>query len=184
MGRRKLFNREQVLAKALPVFWQNGYAHTTVQDLEAATGVNKSGLYGEFSGKEDLFLASLQYYMAHRGGAERLSRLPLGWDNVQSFLELALTRPDGQRGCFVVNSLREVAVLPAQAATLLNASRARLTALLEHNLAAETTRLPTAALADLALTFYTGLSLEQNVAISSEAGQARIASMMTLLRAA
>ncbi|MFL6709657.1 MAG: TetR/AcrR family transcriptional regulator [Massilia sp.] len=184
MGRRKLFNRDQVLDKALPVFWQNGYAHTTVQDLELATGVNKSGLYGEFSGKEDLFLSSLLYYMANRGGAERLLREPLGWDNVQSFLELSLTRPYGQRGCFVVNSLREVAVLPAQAANLLNHSRERLTELLELNLAAATTRLPPAALAALALTFYTGLSMEQNVATTSEAGQERIASFMALLRAA
>lgn len=184
MGRKKLFNREQVLDKALPVFWRNGYAHTTVQDLEVATGVNKSGLYGEFSGKEDLFLASLQYYMAHRGGAERLSRLPLGWDNVQSFLELSLTRPYEQRGCFVVNSLREVAVLPEQAATLLAASRARLTNLLEQNLAAVGTATPPAVLAALVLTFYTGLSMEQNVATSVEDGEARVATFMGMLRAA
>jgi TetR/AcrR family transcriptional regulator, copper-responsive repressor len=184
MGRKKLFNREQVLARAMPVFWRNGYAHTTVQDLEAATGVNKSGLYGEFSGKEDLFLASLQYYMAHRGGAERLSRQPLGWDNVQHFLELGLTRPDEQRGCFVVNSLREVAVLPGEAASLLTASRARLTALLEQNLAAEKTLLAPPALALLVLTFYTGLCMEQNVAATVEEGAARIAAIMAVLRAA
>src|SRR5271169_6172522 len=34
MGRRKLFTREDVLNKAIPVFWKHGLAETSVQDLE------------------------------------------------------------------------------------------------------------------------------------------------------
>ena len=48
MGRPKGFSREEVLEKAMPVFWRHGFADTTVQELERATGVNKSGLYTEF----------------------------------------------------------------------------------------------------------------------------------------
>src|SRR6266436_9724149 len=48
MGRRKLFTREDVLNKTIPVFWKHGLAETSVQDLERATGVRKSGLYAEF----------------------------------------------------------------------------------------------------------------------------------------
>jgi hypothetical protein len=47
MGRPKQFNREGVLDRAIPVFWKHGFANTTVQHLEEATGVNKSGLYSE-----------------------------------------------------------------------------------------------------------------------------------------
>ena len=36
----------------VPVFWKHGYADTSVQELERATGVTKSGLYAEFAGKE------------------------------------------------------------------------------------------------------------------------------------
>src|ERR1700722_13886914 len=36
MGRRKLFTREDVLDKAIPVFWKHGLAETSVQDLEQA----------------------------------------------------------------------------------------------------------------------------------------------------
>src|SRR5437660_6090131 len=43
MGRRKLFTREDVLNKTIPVFWKHGLAETSVQDLERATGVRKSG---------------------------------------------------------------------------------------------------------------------------------------------
>jgi len=55
MARPKNFSREDVLEKALPVFWKHGFADTSLQELEKSTGVNKSGLYSEFSGKEELF---------------------------------------------------------------------------------------------------------------------------------
>jgi AcrR family transcriptional regulator len=54
-GRQKNFSREEVLEKAMPVLWTNGFSDTSLQDLERATGVNKSGLYTEFRDNEDLF---------------------------------------------------------------------------------------------------------------------------------
>jgi AcrR family transcriptional regulator len=63
MARPKNFSREGVLEKALPVFWKHGFADASLQELEKATGVNKSGLYSEFSGKEELFLESLRFYL-------------------------------------------------------------------------------------------------------------------------
>ena len=55
MGRPKNFSREEVLQKAIPLFWRRGFADTSLQDLEKATGVNKSGLYSEFASKEEIF---------------------------------------------------------------------------------------------------------------------------------
>jgi AcrR family transcriptional regulator len=52
MGRPKNFSREEVLAKAMTVFWTHGFSDTSLQDLERATGVNKSGLYTEFRDKD------------------------------------------------------------------------------------------------------------------------------------
>ena len=63
MGRRRNFSREDVLTKAIPVFWKRGFADTKVEDLEEATGVNKSGLYSEFSSKEEIFVESLKHYL-------------------------------------------------------------------------------------------------------------------------
>jgi hypothetical protein len=34
MGRPKSFSREEVLEKAMPVFWKRGFADTTLQELE------------------------------------------------------------------------------------------------------------------------------------------------------
>src|SRR5260370_42064355 len=63
MARPRNFSREGVLERALPVFWKHGFADASLQELEKATGVNKSGIYSEFSGNEELFLQSLRFYL-------------------------------------------------------------------------------------------------------------------------
>ena len=88
MARPRNFNREGVLEKALPVFWKHGFADTSLQELEKATGVNKSGLYSEFSGKEELFLESLRFYLERMPERVLLMVEPLGWGNVEQFLKL------------------------------------------------------------------------------------------------
>src|ERR1700719_2325648 len=133
MGRPKKFNREGVLDRAIPVFWKQGFANTTVQDLEQATGVNKSGLYAEFKDKEDLFLASLERYIQTHG-AEILIAQPLGWGNIETFLRLGMGCDGGERGCFAVNSMREVAGLPAAARETISSSQQTLTRLLIKNI--------------------------------------------------
>jgi AcrR family transcriptional regulator len=88
MGRPKGFNREEVLEKAMPVFWKHGFADTSLQDLERATGVNKSGLYTEFRDKEDLFMACLRHYLESQGKRGLLTKEPLGWKNVETFSKM------------------------------------------------------------------------------------------------
>jgi len=77
MARPKNFSREEVLQKAIPVFWKRGFSDTSVHDLERATGVNKSGLYAEFRDKEDLFVESLRYYIATQEKRGLLTAQPL-----------------------------------------------------------------------------------------------------------
>src|SRR5271167_1143340 len=83
MARPRNFSREGVLEKALPVFWKHGFADASLQALQKATGVNKSGLYTEFSGKEDLFVESLRYYLDRLPSLAYLKAEPLGWSNIE-----------------------------------------------------------------------------------------------------
>ena len=99
MGRRKLFTRVDVLDKAIPVFWKHGLAETSVQDLEEATGVRKSGLYAEFKDKEDLFVASIRQYFDMLRARGTLTKQPLGWNNVEGFLKVCYGSWD-RRGAF------------------------------------------------------------------------------------
>ena len=137
MGRRKNFSREEMLEKAIPVFWKRGFSHTTLEDLERATGVNKSGLYSEFRDKEDLFVECLRYYLAIQAKRGLLTAKPLGWKNIETFLKLGPHSKQEQKGCFSVSSMREFAILPDEAHALVAQSRATLKRLLVKNIEAE-----------------------------------------------
>ena len=183
MGRPRKFSRESVLEKALPVFWQHGYAGTSVQDLEQATGVNKSGLYSEFKGKEDLFLESLRFYFETRGGTDIMVREPLGWGNVEAFIRLSEDHPNGQSGCFSVNSMREFSDLPSDVHDLVASTRARLKPLVVQNIQAENPSMDAEALAELVMVFFSGICIEQNMASGKRAANDRINSFMQAMRA-
>ena len=90
-------------------------ADTSVQELERAIGVNKSGLYTEFRDKEDLFVACLRHYLESQGKRGLLTKEPLGWKNVENFLKNGPLNKGEQQGCFSVNSMREFAILPDEA---------------------------------------------------------------------
>jgi AcrR family transcriptional regulator len=182
MGRRKQFSRDEVLDKAIPVFWKHGLAETSVQDIELATGVNKSGLYAEFEDKEDLFVASLRRYLDVLMERGILTRQPLGWDNIQNFLKVCYGSW-GQKGCFSVNSMREFSDLPAKARQLMVANVMKVHRLLADNLAAERGNADdNDSLADLILTFFSGICLEQNLGPNRGRSTKKIDNFMRLMR--
>ena len=54
-GRPRLFDEEAVLDELTGLFWEKGYAQTSMADLVHASGVHKSSLYSTFGSKEELF---------------------------------------------------------------------------------------------------------------------------------
>ena len=58
----KQFDEAQVLDRAMEAFWARGYEATSVNDLVAATGINRGSLYGAFSDKHTLFVRVLERY--------------------------------------------------------------------------------------------------------------------------
>jgi AcrR family transcriptional regulator len=182
MAKPKNFTRDGVLANALPVFWQHGFADTSLQALEEATGVNRSGLYSEFEDKEDLFVQSLQYYLNAQAKRGLLTHDPLGWKNIEQFLKMAPCSIDGQKGCFSVSSIREFPILPPKAVEIVTQSFANLKRFITKNIEAEESRMDANALADLVVTFFTGLSMEQNLKASRASVTRKIENFMMLVR--
>ena len=182
VGRPKGFSREQVLEKAMPVFWKHGFADTTLQELEQATGVNKSGLYTEFRDKEDLFVACLRHYLESQGKRGLLTKKPLGWKNVETFLKNGPLNKEEQQGCFSVNSMREFAILPDEAYGVVTENRTLLERLLAMNIGAEKTKMAPSAIAEMVLSFFSGLCIERNLKSGNASSIRKIENFMTALR--
>ena len=182
MGRPKLFLREGVLEKALPVFWRRGFADASLHELEVATGVNKSGLYSEFKDKEDLFVQSLQYYLESLEQKGLLTAQPLGWNNIERFLKLGPSSMEGQKGCFAVSTMREFAILPPEANGMITRSRNKLRQVVAKNIEAERPKMSADSVAELVLTFFTGLSMEHNLSSSRASIVRKIDDLMSIVR--
>src|ERR1700677_1578177 len=182
MGRPKNFSREEVLEKAMPVFWKHGFADTTLQELERATGVNKSGLYTEFRDKEDLFVACLRHYLESQGKRGLLTKEPLGWKNIETFLKNGPLNKGEQQGCFSVNSMREFAILPDEAYGVVTENRALLQHLLAMNIEAAKPKMAPPAIAEMVLSFFSGLCIERNLKSGKASSTRKIENFITALR--
>jgi TetR/AcrR family transcriptional regulator, copper-responsive repressor len=182
MGRPKNFSREAVLEKAMPVFWKHGFADTSLQELERATGVNKSGLYTEFQDKADLFVACLQHYLERQGKRGLLTKEPLGWKNVETFLKNGPLNKGAQQGCFCVSSMREFAILPNEAHGAVTENRALLERLLAMNIEAEKPRMDPSAIAEMVLSFFSGLCIERNLKSGRASSARTVENFMAALR--
>ena len=182
MGRPKNFSREEVLAKAMPVFWKHGFSDTSLQDLEQATGVNKSGLYSEFRDKEDLFVECLRYYLATQEKRGLLTEEPLGWKNIETFLKRGPHNKEEQKGCFSVSSMREFAILPDEAHAIVAQNREALKRLLAKNIEAEGSKMDPESVAEMVLVFFSGLCIEHNLKSGKNSSARKIDSLMKVLR--
>jgi AcrR family transcriptional regulator len=182
MGRPKGFSREEVLEKAMPVFWKHGFADTSLQELERATGVNKSGLYTEFRDKEELFVACLRHYLESQEKRGLLTREPIGWKNVEAFLKNGPLNKGEQQGCFSVSSMREFAILPDEAYEVVTENRAQLRRFLALNIEAEKPRMAPFAIAEMVLSFFSGLCIEHNLRFGKASSTRKVENFMTALR--
>tara|TARA_B110001454_G_C12723218_1_gene435909 strand:+ start:24272 stop:24817 length:546 start_codon:yes stop_codon:yes gene_type:complete len=161
MGRKKNFEREDVLDKALSLFWKKGFAETSVQDLEKITGVNKSGLYSEFKDKDDLYACALKQYLGRTDVRDIFNTEPPGWANIEKFLMLPLTC-QGNKGCFATNSIRESKILPTPARQALTNHMDNLREALVKNLKGNTKSNPE-TVASMIMSFHNGIALELNL---------------------
>lgn len=105
----KTFDESDVIEKTMAVFWEKGYAATSISDITAATGIKRGSLYNAFNGKEDLFLQSLLKYdnERRRKMLRQLESLDDPREAIYRFfdgiVENSVADPH-RRGCMVVNT--------------------------------------------------------------------------------
>jgi len=109
VGRPALYDREAVVAAAMLAFWEKGYAATTLRDLEAATGVDRSTLYNSFDGKKGLFHSAATSYVDTADdrlfeplydGTEGIADIVEFIDRIETIFE-----SDVPTGCLIVNDM-------------------------------------------------------------------------------
>jgi len=114
MARHKEFDRDEVLQRAMEVFWARGYESTSMQDLVEHMGINRQSLYDTFGDKHSLFLQALDRYedvetrkilelMAKPGSVKKAFR---------RLFSAVIERPcanEQPRGCLMNNSMSELA---------------------------------------------------------------------------
>src|ERR1700749_432635 len=68
MARIKEFDTNEVLDKAISLFWDKGYNACSMQDIVEGLGLSRSSIYETFGDKRQLFLDALKKYQ--RAGLE------------------------------------------------------------------------------------------------------------------
>jgi AcrR family transcriptional regulator len=115
-GRPRAYQPEVALARVLDVFWKEGFAGTSLDDLSAATGMNRPSLYGAFGDKRELYIKSYEAYRdraRQRLGEAFAAELPMReiLERIYSIaLDMYLSGKDGPRGCFTVMTAASEAV--------------------------------------------------------------------------
>ena len=87
--------KERILAAALDLFSQNGYAGTNIRELSAALRLVKSGVYKHFGSKEEIWNTLLDeliaYYEARFGSPEHLPPVP---DSLEALVAMTMRMVD------------------------------------------------------------------------------------------
>lgn len=87
--------KERILAAALDMFSQNGYAGTNIRELTASLGLVKSSMYKHFKSKEEIWNTLLDemiaYYAEHFGSPEHLPPVP---DSTEGLVALTMQMAD------------------------------------------------------------------------------------------
>jgi AcrR family transcriptional regulator len=112
-GRPRLFDEDEVLDQLTLLYWEKGYAQTSMADLVDASGVHKSSLYSTFGSKDELFGKILHRYFDNRMAAfsHLVEASGTGIEGIHAFLEMLrveLVSGASQQGCLLVNTSTEL----------------------------------------------------------------------------
>ena len=108
MGRKKTYQRDDVLLIAMNTFWDKGYHGTSLADLIETTRLNKKTLYAEFGSKHELFHEALQLYtsMGAQQAVTYLDRQPWGLSNIKDYFR-SMTYAPNCRGCLMTMTINQ-----------------------------------------------------------------------------
>lgn len=131
-GRPRAFDTAVALEQARDIFWNAGYAGTSVQDLVGGLAVERGSLYAAFGDKRRLYLRAVQLYWAEYEAVltRALSARPLlpalrDVLAMPTMLGSVAAEPGSPHGCMMGNLVAELVPQDAEATALADDSFAR-----------------------------------------------------------
>ncbi|MEU2423148.1 TetR/AcrR family transcriptional regulator [Streptomyces sp. NPDC007851] len=119
MARIREFDIDQALDRAMDLFWRQGYAETSLQDLLKELSIGSGSFYAAFGSKEQLYLRTLDRYTSLQGRDLEtaldgtIGIRPAVRGVLTSMIEADLADPT--RGCLVVSTAARCGDQPAAA---------------------------------------------------------------------
>ncbi len=170
MPRTKQFDEQQVLEKAMTLFWEQGFHATSIQDLVDRLGVNRASLYSTYGDKQTLFGKTFQHYRQTNFVAlkDLFESAPDVRDAFRKMFGIVLQAVDPDcagKGCFVVNTSTEMLPTEDGFLPILRENRAALVGIFVQAIARDVSkgllseRVDPAQTAAFMFTFYNGLQV-------------------------
>lgn len=112
MGRKKLYDENAVIEKAMYAFWDKGYKGVTTRDLAQTMGINQYSVYASFENKEKLFARVVEYYcetVVEGGTLLSMSGDNLNLEDLKYFFEqfVNTSKTGYPNGCLICNTMIE-----------------------------------------------------------------------------
>jgi TetR/AcrR family transcriptional repressor of nem operon len=139
MARPKAFDTQAALTRAMELFWEQGYAATSMEQLTGVMGISRQSLYDTFGDKHRLFLAAMDAYCAMLEAA-MLRPLTAPDAGLQALHETAMGIVDfliqypKRRACLMANTTLELAPHDAIVAAKVRQHMANMEAAFRHAL--------------------------------------------------
>lgn len=153
MARPKGFDTDAALVRAMELFWEQGYAATSMEQLVQTMGISRQSLYDTFGDKHRLFLAAMDSYCAMLDAA-MLKPLRAPDAGLQALHETGLAIIDfllqypKRRACLMANTTLELAPHDAEIAAKVQAHMGNMESAFRHALGNAQARGEIAASAD------------------------------------
>jgi len=113
MARKKEYIEDEVIEKAMHLFWRNGYETTSVRMLEKEMGINQFSIYSSFGNKQGVFLESINCYIK-KVKEELIDKLDESKNETESIKQYFYDFLDFSRnnklyqGCLLTNTVNEL----------------------------------------------------------------------------
>lgn len=112
MPRKKEYIEEEVIEKAMNLFWRNGYETTSIRMLEKEMGINQFSIYSSFGSKQGVFLESVRFYKnSLKKITDKLNESIISVEGIKEyfydFIEFSKDS-EMKKGCLITNTANEL----------------------------------------------------------------------------